>query len=245
MSKAHPHSKKSAGENVAASSAPPTGAVSDADLRRQVEVLAEQVRRLGQSAGADPAVSEAPPAPVSPPLAPPPRPRRPVAERPMTPAEAVAAVELPEPAPEPEPESAAAAASAGAGTTGAGAAQTPAVEPAPADATTEPDGETFADRSSRLVASVVTLAQLAAVEIRANAEVEAAAIRAHSRDRLSDPTSSQLVALLDRQRRLLAGLAEQTARLEQTSAVLRAQIRALEAEREQIEAIIAASRSTS
>jgi hypothetical protein len=42
------------------------------------------------------------------------------------------------------------------------------------------------------------------------------------------------VVLLERQRNMLAALAAQTERLEQAAAVLRAQIRALQAEREHI-----------
>jgi hypothetical protein len=111
----------------------------------------------------------------------------------------------------------------------------------------KPDGEpaareSFTDHTSRLVASVVTLAELAAVEIRASAEVEAAAIRAQTSERISAATTNHLVTLLERQRQMLAALATQTDRLERASAVLRAQIRALEAEREHIAEVLASSR---
>ncbi len=106
------------------------------------------------------------------------------------------------------------------------------------------ESETFAEHSSRLVASVVTLAELAAIEIRASAEVEAATIRARSSERLSTPTTSHLLMLLERQRHMLAALSAQTERVEQAGAVLRAQIRALEAEREHIYEILASSQRT-
>jgi len=102
----------------------------------------------------------------------------------------------------------------------------------------DPDQETFAQRSSRLVASVVTLAELAAVEIRASAEIEAAAIRSQASAHRAAPTTSHLLVLLERQRQMLAALSLQTDRLEQAGAVLRAQILALEAEREHIVALI-------
>ncbi len=115
----------------------------------------------------------------------------------------------------------------------------PAPTSAPASTGAPTAGETFAQTSSRLIASVVTLAELAAVEIRASAEVEAAAIRTRAAERLSASTSAQLLALLERQRNMLAALSSQTDRLEQSAAVLRAQVAALEAEREHIAEVLA------
>ena len=114
----------------------------------------------------------------------------------------------------------------------------PAVQPTRAPR----DGESFAEHSSRLVESVIALAELAAIEIRAGAEVEAAAIRARSHERLASPATVQMLTLVERQRRMLEALAAQTDRLEQAGAVIRAQIRALEAEHEHLSEIVAAAR---
>jgi hypothetical protein len=199
-----------------------------ADLRRQVAILAEQVRALGNSEALGAAAPVAtPPAepPVSRtatdlPLPPAPRPRpaasAPTAQQPT--------VREPEPPATPIPRP---------------------VESSPRDAATAAPPaaarETFAERSSHLVESVVTLAELAAVEIRASAEVEAAAVRASSAERTAASSTGQLVVLLERQRNMLAALAAQTERLEQAAAVLRAQIRALQAEREHIADVLSHS----
>jgi hypothetical protein len=119
-------------------------------------------------------------------------------------------------------------------------------EPQPTGAAAAPVAagrETFAERSSQLVESVVTLAELAAIEIRASAEVEAAAVRARSAEKHSASSTGQLLALLERQRNMLAALAAQTERLEQAAAVLAAQIRALEAEREHIAEVLSDSQA--
>jgi hypothetical protein len=194
-----------------------------ADLRRQVAILAEQVRALGNSealGAAAPIATAAAEPPASRtaadlPLPPAPRPR-PAASAPTAPQQQPTAQE-------PEPPT------------------TPITRPAespPRDAAVAAPPaaarETFAERSSHLVESVVTLAELAAVEIRASAEVEAAAVRASSAERTAASSTGQLVVLLERQRNMLAALAAQTERLEQAAAVLRAQIRALQAEREHI-----------
>jgi hypothetical protein len=105
-------------------------------------------------------------------------------------------------------------------------------------------GATFADRSSQLVASVVALAELASIEIRTGAEVEAAAIRAQSRERSSTANTAHLVVLLERQRRMLAALVAQTERMQRAGAVIRAQILALEAEREHLQEVLDTGHNT-
>jgi hypothetical protein len=123
----------------------------------------------------------------------------------------------------------------------------PAVGKTPLAAETPPwsvGGETLAERHARLIASVVALAELAAVEIRTSAEVEAATIRARASEQLSESTINHLVTLLERQRRMIEALAAQTDRLEGAGAILRAQIRALDAERQHIYEILATTRRT-
>jgi hypothetical protein len=220
MSSSHHHSKKGRARDVdtEAERLSATDEVA-ADLRRQVAILAEQVRALGTSEAAGAAAPVAAPA-AEPraaataadlPLPPAPRPR-PAASAPPQQRKR----QEPEPPTEPAPQS----------------------EPEPAPAAAR---ETFAERSSHLVESVVTLAELAAVEIRASAEVEAAAVRARSAEKLSASSTGHLLTLLERQRNMLAALAAQTERLEQAAAVLRAQIRALQAEREHIAEVLSDS----
>jgi hypothetical protein len=193
-----------------------------ADLRRQVAILAEQVRALGNSEALGAAAQIATPS-AEPPAS------RTAADLPLPPA--------PRPRPAasaPAPQQQPAAPAPGPPTT---PLRRPGQDPPRDAAVTAPSAaarETFAERSSHLVESVVTLAELAAVEIRASAEVEAAAVRASSAERTAASSTGQLVVLLERQRNMLAALAAQTERLEQAAAVLRAQIRALEAEREHI-----------
>lgn len=234
MSGSHHHSKK--GRVRAAETEAERVSAADevaADLHRQVAILAEQVRALGSgeaAVGASPPVAAPARAQSRPlsgpaedlPLPPAPRPR-PAAGAPPRQSEPAKAPEpgaATEPAPAPAP--------APLPTDGAPAAPAPA-SPPPSAAT-----GTFAERSSQLIESVVTLAELAAVEIRACAEIEAAAVRARSAEKLSASTTGHLVVLLERQRNMLAALSAQTERLEQAGAVLRAQIRALQAEREHI-----------
>jgi hypothetical protein len=220
MSSSHHHSKKGRAREVD-TEAERLSAADEvaADLRRQVAILAEQVRALGTSEAAGAAAPVAAPA-AEPraaataadlPLPPAPRPR-PAASAPPQQRKR----QEPEPPTEPAPQS----------------------EPEPAPAAAR---ETFAERSSHLVESVVTLAELAAVEIRASAEVEAAAVRARSAEKLSASSTGHLLTLLERQRNMLAALAAQTERLEQAAAVLRAQIRALQAEREHIAEVLSDS----
>jgi hypothetical protein len=223
MPKSHSHSKRSGSEpartDVEASAE---------DLRAQVAALADQVRRLGKGAAdRNPEQTAAETfdairvdAWVSgpeeePPAAPPPLPRG-------APTGATATATQAEPsAPEAEGE----------------AETTPVREHAG-------EGDSFADRSTRLVSSVVTLAELAAIELRTGAEIQAAAIRGRSRERLDEPTVDYLLVLLDRQRRMLAALAVQTERIERAGAVVRAQILALEAEREHLHELLAYERPT-
>jgi hypothetical protein len=274
MPRSHPHSRKSGdpGAPPAADTGVPAGVPAD-DLRRQVALLAEQVRRLGAAATTSGAVADPPPpstrsAPDAhgEPAAGPPRPRA-----------RSTAVQLPSdqeaPPAEGEPDAAHATAridlafarhapdrrpvaetvqvdqfvteSAGPADTATPGAVKPVAagsEPA-AEAVRAPgEGESFAEHSSRLVESVIALAELAAIEIRASAEVEAAAIRARSHERLSSPATTQILTLVERQRRMLEALAAQTGRLEQAGAVIRAQIRALEAEHEHLSELVASAR---
>jgi hypothetical protein len=231
MAGSHPHSKKGRARDTE-TEAERLSAADEvaADLRRQVAILAEQVRALGTSEAAGAA------APVAAPAA---EPRVSATAADLTlpadlplPAAPLPAAPLPRPAAsappqqrkrqEPEPP-----------TTPA-----PQSEPQPPPAAAR---ETFAERSSHLVESVVTLAELAAVEIRASAEIEAAAVRARSAEKLSASSTGHLLTLLERQRNMLAALAAQTERLEQAAAVLRAQIRALQAEREHIAEVLSDS----
>src|ERR1019366_10636146 len=97
---------------------------------------------------------------------------------------------------------------------------------------------------ARLIASVVALAELAAGETRRSAEVEAATIRARASEQLSESTINHLVTLLERQRRMIEALAAQTDRLGGAGVILRAPIRALDAERQHIHDILVTRRRT-
>ena len=259
MPKSHPHPKKAGGEPAGEPAMPEAVDGAASDLRAQVAQLAEQVRALGDRgdgtrSGAGPVEGRF--AELGDLLVP--KPRRP--------RHAPSAVEQPQPAPAPveeppsepaqrppselaarrpvgegEGEGARRGAVAHGGESARAGEGAPAGEGARAG---EGGGTTFADRSSTLVASVVALAELAAIEIRTGAEIEAAAIRAQSRERLNEPSTSHLLALLERQRLMLAALAAQTDRLERAGAVLRAQIRALEAEREHISEMLESGRRT-
>ena len=66
-------------------------------------------------------------------------------------------------------------------------------------------------------------------------------MRARAADKRSAPATGHLLILLERQRNMLAALAEQTERLEQAAGVLAAQIRALQAEREHIAEVLSDS----
>lgn len=234
MPKSHPHSKRGGEEP------PPADAeVTADDLRAQVAVLAEQVRRLGGtranrstaerfdvvSVDAWVAGPDDPP-PAQPPIAPA-QPASPPAQSAVPPAQPAISAAEPASLTAPPPRSPTVAAAprrepgVGAGTRGE---------------------ETLADRSMSLVASVVALAELAAIELRTSAELEAAAIRGRSRQRMDEPTADYLLLLLERQRRMIASLAAQTERIEQAAGVIRAQILALEAERDHLDKLLASQR---
>ena len=246
MPKSHPHSKRGGEEP------PPADAeVTADDLRAQVAVLAEQVRRLGGtranrstaerfdvvSVDAWVAGPDDPP-PAQPPIAPA-QPASPPAQSAVPPAQPAISAAEPASLTAPPPRSPTLAAAprrepgVGASTTAAGAEGT---------AAGTRGEETLADRSMSLVASVVALAELAAIELRTGAEIEAATIRGRSRQRLNEPTADYLAVLLERQRRMIAALAAQTERIEQAGAVIRAQILALEAEREYLDKLLASQR---
>jgi hypothetical protein len=231
MSKSHPHSKRSSEEHPRDDTE-----VSADDLRAQVAVLAEQVRRLSDARG-DRTTAERfdvvsvdawVAGPDDPPAAEPPVP---AAEPPIPAAEPpILAAPLPRvptvAAAPPRAPAVGASTAAGAGATADDAS----------------GAGTLADRSMSLVASVVALAELAAIELRTSAELEAAALRGRSRQRLEEPTADYLLVLLERQRRMIAALAAQTERIEQAGAVIRAQILALEAEREHLDKLLASQR---
>ena len=265
MPRSHPHSGKGRGQGERPQA--DAGAPDD-DLRRQVALLAEQVSRLGRAAAVDPP-SPSPryaPAQQSEPTAePPPRARTSAVQLPSEqgappagrpdPVHATARIDLafaghaPDRRPVAETVQVDQFVSESSGRPGAVAAG--AVNPAAAGSApvAQPEhapgeGESFAERSSRLVESVVALAELAAIEIRASAEFEAAAIRARSQERLSSPATAKMLALVERQRRMLDALAAETARLEQAGAVIRAQIRALEAEHEYLSEMVASTSRT-
>jgi hypothetical protein len=270
MPGSRPHSDKDAAAKPAGTR--PTSASDEvaADLRREVAKLAEQVRRLGEPDTTD--GDDDVPTPAAEIRAPvPPRPRGATTlEDTGAPLSAEAGLRPPQPAQTapPQPPSRALAEpvppqprpdliEAGLGLSGPADSETSTPEAAsferapvtaeeesraPGNAAAGQSDDTRAERSNSLVASVLTLAELAAVEIRANAEVQAAEIRARSSEQISAQSATHLLALLERQRLMLAALAAQTDRLEQAGAVLRAQIRALDAERQHIQEILAASR---
>jgi hypothetical protein len=259
MSGPHPHPQQGSGGYAQPPSESSTEELVAEDLRRQVAILAEQVRRLGERPSADALVRriDAAAEPAGPavelPLPPPPRPRAPAPNpRPAEPEilEAAATASTSERGGAAEREHAGGREAEPAGFSGA----QPAVvapparnpeTPVPAGARETPTvehTESFEQRSRRLISSVVKLAELAAVEIRASAELEAAAIRARTSEQLSAPSANHLAALLERQRQMLAALAAQTERVERAAGVVRAQIRALEAERDHIQGLLESSR---
>jgi hypothetical protein len=152
--------------------APPPRGPADADLRMQIEALAEQVRRLANGPGAALAVdiTSDPPSP-------------------------------PQPAPE------------------------------------QPPGESLTDRSNRLLGEVLAMAELAAAEIRAAAELEANDIRERAGAAIREADEA-----LERYRQALGGLAVETERIERAIAALAEQARALDDERRAIEEALRAAR---
>jgi hypothetical protein len=226
-------------------------------------ILAEQVRRLGDRVGGTGDAWAAPV--VEPPVAESPAPSGSAAGQPAAPSQ------LPSDPP---------AASAGAADAPASRAHVvsvplgyvrpaaaahpgprqPDVGPALAPAVGH-DEEPIAERTSRLIASVLAMAERAAEQIRERAEHEAAAIRANAagdhvpEDRptpdfaasppsgASDLAASQTgLDVLERQRQALAALAAETDRIEAATERLRAQARAVDAERQRLYEAIAAAR---
>jgi hypothetical protein len=115
----------------------------------------------------------------------------------------------------------------------AGAAETVAHEqPRPAQAAAAAVEE-FAELSGRLLETVIDTAELAAAEIRAGAEREAADIRERA-----DAAIGEADAALDRYREALAALAVETERIERSITALREQAHALEEERRRVDVAI-------
>lgn len=88
-------------------------------------------------------------------------------------------------------------------------------------------------RAPAIMNAIVVAAEAAAEEIRASAEREAQLIRATADRGGAIGSVRALRDTLVRQRETLAGLAAETTRVERSAAILRAQVRALEAEMQQ------------
>ena len=121
----------------------------------------------------------------------------------------------------------------------------PAPEPAPDQRHAPPSpahaGATVDDDQARLFAGVIAAAEGAAAEIRAGAKREAARIRgAGSKPGVAAP--SELADALERQRQTLAAFASETDRIAHATATLRAQSRALDAERRRMYEALTAAR---
>jgi hypothetical protein len=252
----------------------PASDVSPAELRAQMAILAEQVRRLGDRVGGADDAWAAPAA--EPPAA------EPVLVESPAPSGSAGA----EPAAPPQPPRAPQAASTSASASGddspqarahvvsvplayvrlAAAAHPDPRQPdvAAAPAAPEPaaghDEAPIAERTSRLIASVIAMAERAAEQIRESAEREAASIRAGTAGDLAsadrpgpdlappqrgapDLAASQTgLDVLEHQRQALAALAAETDRIEAATEGLRAQARALDAERQRLYEAIGAAR---
>jgi hypothetical protein len=135
----------------------------------------------------------------------------------------------------------------------------PDVATAPAPAAGQ-DEEPIAEQISHLIASVIAMAELAAEQIRESAEREAASIRAEADGDLAPAdrpaadlapaqrgapdlgASQTALDVLERQRQALAALATETDRIETATEHLRAQARALDAERQRLYELIGAAR---
>jgi hypothetical protein len=87
--------------------------------------------------------------------------------------------------------------------------------------------------------AIVVAAEAAAGEIRASAEREAQLIRATA-DRGPIGSIRALRDTIARQSETLAGLAAESTRVERSAAILRAQVRALEAEMQQALSVVEA-----
>jgi hypothetical protein len=214
----------------------PASDVSAAELRAQMAILAEQVRRLGDRVGGTGDAWAAPA--VEPPVAESPAPIGSAVVEPAAPPPGVHVVSLsleharPAAAAHHAPRSDLAA--------------VPATEPA--------------ELTSRLMASVIEMAERAAQQIRESAEREAARIRAGATSDLprADPPSPDPPApqrctpepapsqtgseVLEHERQALAALAAETDRIEAAAERLRAQARALDAERQRLYEAIGAAR---
>ena len=248
----------------------PASDVSAAELRAQMAILAEQVRRLGDRVGGTDDAWAAPAA--EPPAA------EPVVVE--SPAPSVSAAGQPTAPSQPPSAPPAASASGDDGPPArahvvsvplahvrlAAAAHPDPRQPdvAPTPAAPEPaaghDEALIAERTSRLIASVIAMAERAAEQIRESAEHEAASIRAGTAGDLAsadrpgpdlapsqrgapDLAASQTgLDVLEHQRQALAALAAETDRIEAATEGLRAQARALDAERQRLYEAIGAAR---
>ena len=264
MAGKHPKKRSAVpdGESATASRAPATD-VSPAELRAQMAILAEQVRRLGDrvertddawsAPPTEPTVIEDPSPSESPAVE---RAARPLSV-PLTtagddaPAAHAHVVSVPlDYVPPP--------AGADPGPRAADDASLPAAAPPAA----EPDEQPIAERTSRLIANVIAMAERAAEQILESAEREAAVIRAgttaepapadrRTGDRRAPARSEPDVASpqgeldgLERQREALEALAAETDRIEAAIERLREQARVLDAERRRLYEAIAAARRT-
>jgi hypothetical protein len=236
----------------ATASPPPDSDVSAAELRAQMAILAEQVRHLGDRVER---ADDAWPAPASEPIVTQPPVTQPVvSESPPPIGSAVV-----------EP----AALSRRAHVVSAPLEHAPAPTPAhpglqqpdvAVGSAAEHDETPIAELTRRLIESVLAMAERAADQIRESAEHEAARIRAGA---TSDPpatdrptpdlpapargspdlTPSQTgLEALEHQRQALAALAAETDRIEAAIERLRAQARALDAERQRLHEAIGAAR---
>jgi hypothetical protein len=267
MAGKHPKKRSAVpdGEPATASRAPATD-VSPAELRAQMAILAEQVRRLGDrveraddawsAPPTEPAVNEDP-SPSESPAVKPVAPSQPLSvppasagdDAPPAPAHVVSV-----PLAHVRPPAAA--------DPGPAPADDDASLPAAAPAAAEHDEQPIAERTGRLIANVIAMAERAAEQIVESAEREAAAIRAgttaehapadrRTADRRAPARSEPDVASpqgeldgLERQREALEALASETDRIESAIQRLREQVRVLDAERRRLYEAIAAGRTS-
>ena len=255
----------------------PASDVSAAELRAQMAILAEQVRRLGDRVGGTDDAWAAPAA--EPVVVESPAPSGSAAGQPAAPSQPPSA---PQAASTSAPQAASTSASALGGDAPPARAHVVSVplayvrlaaaadpEPrqpdvAPTPAAPEPaagrDEALIAERTGRLIASVIAMAERAAEQIRESAEREAASIRAGTTGDLAsadrpgpdlapsqrgapDLAASQTgLDVLEHQRQALAALAAEADRIEAATEGLRAQARALDAERQRLYEAIGAAR---
>jgi len=238
----HPKKRRVVPDGEPAAASPPAASeVSATELRAQMAFLAEQVRRLGDRVGR---TDDAWTAPVSqPPVTQPvvagsPPPIASAAVEPAAPPPRAHVVSVPL----------------------AHARPAPAAHHDPRSDLVAVSAPDPGELTSRLMASVIEMAERAAEQIRESAEREAARIRAGATSDLPpadhpvpDPpvpqhrtpesaasqTGPEAVA---RERQALAALAAETDRIEAATERLRAQARALDAERQRLHEAIAAAR---